>query len=53
MYPRLVKGGVFITDDYGVFPGETKAVNDFFKNKKVKIQCFPKLKTPHFIIKRF
>ena len=25
LYPRIVKGGILILDDYGIFPGETKA----------------------------
>jgi O-methyltransferase len=35
-YPRLVKGGILICDDYNSsqFPGAKKAWDDFFKNKK-------------------
>lgn len=51
-YPLISEGGVLISDDYRVFPGETKAIDDFFKDKKVTIQNFPNLKTPHFIIKK-
>ncbi len=50
-YPKLTKGGIIILDDYGVFPGETKAVNEFFKNKKIKIQRFGFRKTPAYIVK--
>ena len=50
-YPKLAIGGIIILDDYGVFPGETKAVNEFFKSKKVKIQRFGFRKTPAYIIK--
>jgi hypothetical protein len=35
LWDRIVVGGVLILDDYGVFPGETKAVDDFFKGKVV------------------
>ena len=35
LYPRLSKGGVLILDDYNVFPGETKAVDEFFNDKKI------------------
>ncbi len=52
LFPRIVPGGIFITDDYKVFPGETKAVNEYFKGTSVKIRKFPKLKTPHYIIKK-
>ena len=30
LYPRLVKGGVLILDDYGHFTGAKKAVNEYF-----------------------
>lgn len=36
-YPRLVKGGIICCDDYNysLFPGATKAWNNFFEKKKV------------------
>ena len=52
LYPRIVKGGILILDDYKVFPGETKAVNEYFKGKKFKIEKFPFSSTPHYIIKK-
>lgn len=51
-YPRIVKGGILILDDYGTFPGETKAVDDYFKNKDIEIKKFPFATTPSFIIKQ-
>ena len=51
-YPHVVKGGIIILDDYNVFPGETKAVNEFFKNQKINIQKFKNRKTPYYIIKK-
>ena len=50
-YPRIVKGGILILDDYGTFPGETKAVDDYFKEKNVKIRKFNYSATPYYIIK--
>jgi hypothetical protein len=50
-WPRIVKGGVLIVDDYGIFAGENKAVDDYFKDKKVKIRKFSFSKTPSYIIK--
>lgn len=50
-YPRIVKGGILILDDYGVFPGETKAVDEFFKDHQVTIRKFPFAMTPSYIIK--
>ena len=32
LYPRLVKGGVLIIDDYGFWKGARKAVDEYFKN---------------------
>ncbi len=50
-WDKLVKGGVLIIDDYGVFPGETKAVDDFFKDKNITILKFRYSKSPCYIIK--
>jgi len=52
LYPKIVKGGILILDDYGVFPGETKAVDEYFKGKNIKIKKFPYSNTPSFIIKK-
>ncbi|MBI2098108.1 MAG: class I SAM-dependent methyltransferase [Candidatus Wildermuthbacteria bacterium] len=51
LYPKLEKGGVLILDDYGRFPGETKAVDDYFQGQGVEIHQFPFCKTPQYIIK--
>jgi hypothetical protein len=51
LYPRLVRGGVLILDDYGTFPGETKAVDDYFKGKNITIRKFPFAMTPCFVVK--
>ena len=36
-YPRLIKGGIIVCDDYNgaQFPGATKAWDEYFKNKNV------------------
>ena len=34
LYPRLVKGGVLIIDDYGYFEGARKAVDEYFLKGK-------------------
>ena len=51
LYPRIEPGGVLVLDDYGVFPGETKAVDDYFKGKDVEIRRLPFGSTPCFIVK--
>jgi hypothetical protein len=52
LYPRIVRGGILIVDDYSVFPGETKAVDDFFAGKDVEILKFPFAMTPCYVIKK-
>ncbi|MGH7175324.1 MAG: TylF/MycF/NovP-related O-methyltransferase [Minisyncoccia bacterium] len=37
LFPRLVKGGVLIIDDYGSWEGSRKAVDQYIKEKNVKI----------------
>jgi hypothetical protein len=51
LYPRIVKGGILILDDYGTFPGETRAVDDYFHGKNVIIKKFPYAMTPSYIVK--
>ena len=54
MWDRVVKGGIVIFDDYGVWPGETKAVDEFFADKDVTIS---KLSISHdrpsYVIKNY
>jgi len=52
LYPRITKGGILIIDDYGTFPGETKAVDDYFHNKNFKIKKLPYAMTPCYMIKK-
>jgi len=51
LYPRITKGGILMLDDYGTHPGETKAVDEYFKDRDVKIQKFSFAMTPCYIIK--
>lgn len=52
LYPLLVPGGILILDDYGVFPGETKAVDEYFSGQNVQINKLPFASTPSYIIKK-
>lgn len=52
LYPFLIKGGVLILNDYGVFDYETKIIDDFFKNENIEIKRLPFAKTPAYIIKK-
>ncbi len=42
LWPRIVKGGVVVLDDYGVRPweGESTAVDEYFADKNVKLKRF-------------
>jgi hypothetical protein len=51
LYPRIERGGVLILDDYGVFPGETKAADDYFRGQRVAIRKFPFCMTPCYLVK--
>ena len=37
LYPRLVKGGILIIDDYGHFAGAKKAVDEYFQEYSIPI----------------
>jgi hypothetical protein len=52
LFPRIVTGGILILDDYGVFPGETKAVDKYFADRSVEIKKFPFCMTPCYIVKQ-
>jgi hypothetical protein len=51
LFPKMVRGGILILDDYGTFPGETKAVDDYFRGQRVTIRKFPFCMTPSYIVK--
>ena len=50
-WDRMVSGGVLVLDDYGIFPGATKAVDDFFESKGNSIKKFPYANSPSYIVK--
>ena len=50
-WPRIVRGGVLILDDYGTFPGETQAVDEYFADKAVQIRKLRHCRTPSYIVK--
>lgn len=53
LWKLIVPGGILVLDDYKKFPGETKAVDEFFKDKNVKIENLGYSDTPHYIIKEY
>ncbi len=52
-WPRLVKGGILLLDDYTFFAGENKAVDDYFSDKNVEIKVYPYAKSPCYIEKKY
>ena len=52
MYDRVVRGGIIMFDDYGTFPGETKAVDEFFLGKGLVVEKLPVSHIPSFVIKK-
>ena len=50
-YPKLSKGGILMLDDYGVWDGETMAVDEYFIDKKIKIRKHMFSPTPSYVIK--
>lgn len=51
MYDMVVRGGIILFDDYGTFPGETKAVDEFFADRNILINKLPFAHIPSYIVK--
>jgi len=41
LFPRVVKGGIVILDDYGAFPGANKAIEEYFGDSSLTIKKLP------------
>lgn len=52
LYDKVCRGGIIIFDDYGVFPGETKAADDFFSDKNIQFEKLPLAHIPAFVVKK-
>ena len=52
LYPMIAPGGVLVLDDYGIFPGETKAVDDYFSTQEVQIEKLSFCTTPCYMVKK-
>ena len=50
--PLVVPGGVIVLDDYGMFPGATKAIDDFLADRPERIQKLSYARAPVFVIKQ-
>lgn len=51
LFPRLVKGGIAILDDYGAFAGANRAIDDYFADSDVRIQKLPFSSNVAFVVK--
>jgi len=51
LYDHVVRGGLVVFDDYSTVYGETKAIDEFFINKKITISKLPISHIPSFIKK--
>jgi hypothetical protein len=52
LFPHIAHGGILLLDDYGKFPGETRAVDDYFIGQDIEIKHFTYVKSPHYIVKK-
>jgi hypothetical protein len=48
--PLVVPGGVIVLDDYGVFPGATRAVDDYLAGRAERIRKFPYSLAPAYVV---
>ena len=51
-YDRVVRDGLIVFDDFGTVTGETKAIDEFFKNQDVTIKKLSISPTPAYIRKK-
>lgn len=51
LWEKLVSGGILMLDDYGTVAGETKAVDEFFKDKNILIEKPSFNHIPSYIVK--
>ena len=52
LYDKVVKNGLVVFDDFGTVAGETKAIDEFFKEKDVDIEKLTISHVPSFIRKK-
>jgi hypothetical protein len=48
--PRVVKGGIIIFDDYGVFAGETQIADEYCARTGYKLRKFDYSRVPSYIV---
>lgn len=48
---RVVKGGIIVFDDYGVFPGETAVADEYCERNGYTLKKFPFSNVPSYLVK--
>lgn len=53
LFDKISNNGIILFDDYSIIDGETRAVNEFLKNRKIKnkLKKIPYTKNPFFMVK--
>ena len=51
LFPRIVRGGILMVDNYGVFPGETQAAREFLGRGGLELEALPFSRVPAFVVK--
>jgi hypothetical protein len=51
LWDRIVPGGILLLDDFATFPGETRAVEEFFGERPRKFLRLPSSLTPTYVVK--
>lgn len=51
LFDRVVKGGLIVLDDYAKVIGETQAIDEFIKDKDLKLEKLPFFNIPAFVVK--
>ena len=52
LFERVVSGGIVVFDDFGTVDGETRAIDEYFKNQDIVIEKLPISHIPAFIRKK-
>lgn len=50
--PRVVRGGVIVLDDYGIFPGATLAIEEHLAGRPELVQKVPYAAAPAFVVRQ-
>lgn len=51
LFPHLAIGGVLVLDDYGIFPGATKAIDDYFAQRPERVRRLTYARAPAYIVR--